>query len=200
MDELQILTTATEAFEEVVSELTERFTRAKATDSALFGAWTSELGPLNRVIFLSRKESEASQTPVEAALADVTFRGKLLEADTIYLNRLDPFREASSGQNIYELREYHFHPGQLERYAGLIEQGLAAREKYSSLVGWWRAATGARERVFLLWVYQDLAHRTATRKAANADPAWARCLKEVSPTIRTMTTTILRSMPISPLQ
>jgi hypothetical protein len=74
-----------------------------------------------------------------------------------------------------ELRTYDFAPGDALRYLDLFRrEGLHLITGHLPLAGYWLTEIGPLNRLHHLWVYRDLADRTARRSAFMADEAWTR--------------------------
>jgi hypothetical protein len=75
---------------------------------------------------------------------------------------------------IHELRIYDIAPGALARYIELAETQVprARGDRFGRLVGFWRAASGSRDRVFHVWEYESLDDRQAGRDALFRERPW----------------------------
>jgi hypothetical protein len=72
-----------------------------------------------------------------------------------------------------ELRTYDFAPGDALRYLDLFRrEGLHLITGHLPLAGYWLTEIGPLNRLHHLWVYRDLADRTARRAAFMQDKAW----------------------------
>ncbi|MGE3911682.1 MAG: NIPSNAP family protein, partial [Chloroflexota bacterium] len=177
----------------------------------LVGCWTTEIGPLNQFFHLWSYPSMAERETLRAGLATLPgwneqyvsqVRDMMAGQENVLLN-LDSevgFRPVEGKGHVYELRRYRGTGAGIPAWAKLFKERLAAREKYSKIVGLWTSEIGKLNVAAHLWVYDDLNHRAAARAAANADPAWASIVPTGTPFLSEMESTILVPTPISPLQ
>jgi hypothetical protein len=174
----------------------------------LVGYFTTELGPLNRVVHFWEYEDLAARTAARAGLAQeprwtqeyLPVSGPLLqEQDNTILVPVEwyPLRP-SSGMGVYELRVYRLHPGRLPAYLQAFREALPVREKHSAPVGVWTVEIGALNSVVALWPYRDLAHRAAVRAGAAADPRWQAAVGQLAPLMQRQDATVLVPTPFSP--
>lgn len=74
---------------------------------------------------------------------------------------------------IYELRSYDLAPGTALEYLALFrEKGLPYITQHLPMLGYWVTETGRLNRLHHLWVYENLADRTARRQRAALDIRW----------------------------
>lgn len=146
----------------------------------LVGAWTSDVGPLNRYYHLWSYPSAGERERIRAGLATLpgwldryvaSTRGMVL-AQHNELWYADPdvgVRPVESKGNVYELRSYRTLPGDLGAWLAPFKGSLAQREKHSQLVGLWTGEVGGLSAGTHLWVYRDGLHRSQVRQAVAAD-------------------------------
>jgi hypothetical protein len=174
----------------------------------LLGYWSSELGPLNRVVHLWEFADLAARAAARAGLAKderwvkeyLPVSGPLLEAqENLILTPFDwaPFRP-TSGMGIHELRVYRLHPGKVPAYSEAMREALPLREKHSVPVGYWQVEIGPLNTVVHLWGYKDLAHRAEVRKALAADATWQTAVGRLVPLLQAQESTILVPTSYSP--
>lgn len=158
----------------------------RLSHSKLLGYWTVDVGAINEVTSLWEYESFAHRSRVRAALAadpawgrDFLSRSRpwtQSERSTILtptdLCTIEPVR----GYGVYELVAERIAPGRAPAWLDIFGEGLAARRKYSAILGVWVSELGALNQVFHLWAYKDLESRREIREAAAADPVWIKAV------------------------
>ena len=87
----------------------------------------------------------------------------------------------SGSGHVYELRTYRTHLTQARPWANLMKEYLPAREKYSPIHGLWTGEFPQPNSVAHMWVYKDLAARTAARAGATPPPSPSRSPPPRSP-------------------
>lgn len=164
------------------------------------GYWTTEFGPLNRVVHLWSYAdlNERMRLRAELGKLDAWANGFLPQAvpfvlaqDNQFLTPIRPLKRPPEKGNIYELRQYRCHPGKAGAFAGLIERYYPAREKYSLNCGAWLTESGGLHGIAHLWAYRDLNSRFAARKAAAEDPEWQDFVRQVQPLLADMHSMVL---------
>ena len=76
---------------------------------------------------------------------------------------------------LYELRAYDLKSGKAMAYLDLFRRdGVQYVTRHLPMAGYWLADTGALNRIYHLWIYQDLAERAAARAGLAADADWNR--------------------------
>ena len=70
-------------------------------------------------------------------------------------------------------------------------ESMKVREKYSSNHGIWIPLAGNPDRVFHLWAYRDLAHRSQARAGVAKEPGWKAYTEAIIPMLREMRSTVL---------
>lgn len=74
---------------------------------------------------------------------------------------------------LYEWRTYRFAPGQALGYLEAFRaEGLGLVTRHLPMLGYWLTEVGRLNHLHHLWVYRDLADRTACRAALAADAEW----------------------------
>jgi NIPSNAP len=106
---------------------------------------------------------------------------------------------------IYELRIYDVIPGKLQTlHDRFAKTTVRIFERHGiKVVGFWTDAVGVSNRITYMVAFEDAVHRDQAWRATLGDPelvdAFADSEKD-GPLIATMTNTILRPTPYSPLQ
>jgi hypothetical protein len=175
----------------------------------LEGYWSTEIGPLNQVIHLWTYADLNERQRLRTELA----RNERWQREYVPLNKDILLRQdvrlltpvngpvAPAGTpNVYELRTYRSVPGAARRWADLIMKVMPARERHSKNVGLWVTEAGQPNEICHIWAYKDLNHRAQVRAAAVADPEWQAFLKESSPLLDEMHSTIMLPTVHSPMQ
>ncbi len=175
----------------------------------LEGYWITDIGPLNQVMHLwsykdlnerQRLRGELGKLPRWGSEYLAVIKAHLIRQDVRLLNCVvGPFAPASVG-NVYELRNYRTRAGAAAEWAQLITGALDARQKYSKIVGLWTTEAPQPNEVCHIWAYPDLNARAAARAAALKDPAWQAFIKQSSPLLEEMYSTIMMSAAHSPLK
>ena len=164
------------------------------------GYWTTEFGPLNRVVHLWSFADLNERTRLRAELAkyEPWTKGYLpavmpfvLAQENQFLTPVRPLKAPAEQGNIYELRRYACKPGKAGEFAELIKRYYPARERYSINCGAWTTESGGLNGIAHLWAYKDLNSRFAARQAALADPQWQEFLGQVQPLLADMQSMVL---------
>lgn len=175
----------------------------------LEGYWTTEIGPLGRVMHLWSYESLDERRRLRAALArnrawveeyTSVARGQIVRQEVRLMEAFLPFKAPETEGNVYELRNYRTQVGRVREWAGHFADVMPARERHSRNVGGWITEAGQPNEVCHLWAYPDLNARAAARGAAGKDPEWQAFLKKSAHLIVEAHSTILLPAPHSPLQ
>jgi hypothetical protein len=164
------------------------------------GYWTTEFGPINRVVHLWSYSdlNERARLRAELGKLEAWVNGYLpvampfvLSQQNQILTPVRPLKAPAEKGNIYELRQYQCKPGKAGQFAELIKRYYPAREKYSINCGAWTTETGGLNGIAHLWAYKDLNSRFAARKAAAADPEWQAFIGQVQPLLADMHSMVL---------
>jgi hypothetical protein len=173
------------------------------------GYWTTEFGPLNRVVHLWSYADLNERTRLRAELGkyEPWTKGYLPEVmhlvltqETQFLTPIRPLKAPTGKGNVYELRQYRCRAGKSGEFAELIRQYYPAREKYSINCGAWTTETGGLNGIAHLWAYPDLNARFAARKAAAQDKDWQAFLAQAVPLLADMHAMVLLPTHWSALQ
>lgn len=176
------------------------------------GAWTTEVGPLNRYVHLWSYADPNDRERARRALAQdkawtteyvPQIRPMIVAQENAILYPADgvPLTPPTDGErHIYELRTYRTHMGKAAEWIGQFKEGLKAREKYSKIVGLWMTDVGQLNRVAHLWAYRDLNHRAEARAQASADPEWQAFLGKSSSLLADLQSIVMNPTETSPLQ
>ncbi|HWB45146.1 MAG TPA: NIPSNAP family protein [Hyphomicrobiaceae bacterium] len=175
----------------------------------LEGYWLSDIGHLNQVMHLWSYSDLNERQRLRAELAKNArwnseyiplIRPNLIRQEIRLMNAaIGPVAPART-PNIYEFRNYRTKPGAVRQWADLFTKAMAAREKYSKIVGLWLTEAGQPNEVCHIWAYPDLNTRAAVRAEAGKDPDWQVFLKAGSPLLEEMHSTIMMPAPHSPLK
>lgn len=103
---------------------------------------------------------------------------------------------------IYELRTYQLRPGTTAKYVKLFEdKGLPIVSRYCTLIGYWVGESGALNRVFHLWSFEDLEARRRARELWYADRDWTEGFVPLAlPMLLSQESTFLSPASFSPLR
>ena len=96
---------------------------------------------------------------------------------------------------IYEIRTYTLTPGAVPEFEKRFEESLANRLKHSELAAFWHTDIGPLNQVIHVWPYENLEHRTETRRRTAQEPDWPPKTTEL---IVTMQSEIFNPAPFSP--
>ena len=175
----------------------------------LVGHWLTEIGPLNQSMHLWAYEDLNDRAAKKAKLAQnqrwrseylPPVRAEMLRQDVRLMTAIVPPKSPEATGNIYEFRNYRLRPGCAPTWCAAFTEALPAREKYSKIVGLWHTDAGQPNEVCHIWAYQDLTSRAQAREGAAADPDWEAFLKEGSPMIEEMWSTLMLPAVHSPLK
>ncbi len=147
----------------------------------LEGAWTTEIGPLNRYVHLW-------------SYPDLNERERLRKA-----LGAEPGWKDYVGQ-IYELRTYRTRTGKAPEWLGHFREIMPTREKYSKNVGVWSTDVAQLNQVVHLWAYGDLNHRADVRGKVMQDPGWKVFLGKATPLLVDMQSMVMIPTESSPLK
>ncbi|MDX1382254.1 MAG: NIPSNAP family protein [Thermoanaerobaculia bacterium] len=143
----------------------------------LGGAFRTEIGPLNRLVHLSRWADAGERDRVLGAAAPAwpPEIGDLLveeRAEVYEPLSVSPALEPADVGPIFELRTYTCHPEPLERMIEVWEAALPGRLEYGPLVfaGWSR--DGELRRFIHLWPYRSLDARQRLRVEVREAGVW----------------------------
>jgi hypothetical protein len=172
------------------------------------GYWTTEIGPLNRLVHLWRFPGLDERARLrQGLLQNDAWRNEflprllpnLVSQESRVLVPALPFKSPAERGHVYEWRRYRVQAGRVNEWLGHFRDVMPVREKYSPNVGAWHSEFGALNEVNHLWAYRDLNHRAQVRAAALADPEWQGFLKRATPLLTHMESMILLPTPFSPL-
>ncbi len=175
----------------------------------LEGYWSTEIGPLGRVVHLWSYESLDERRRLRAALAEnrawtedylAVLRDQIVLQEVRLMEAFLPFKAPEQAGNVYELRTYRTRVGRVREWAGRFADVMPARERHSRNVGAWITEAGQPNEVCHLWAYPDLNARAAARGAAVKDPQWRAFLDQSAHLIVEAHSAILLPAPHSPLR
>ena len=174
----------------------------------LEGYWSTDIGPLNRVMHLWSFNDSSERVQLEAELADdkrwateyAPLVRPLIVRQQIRLLKgvLGPVAPASTG-NVYEFRNYRVKAGAVGQWIDAFLTGLPGRERHSKIVGLWHTEVGEPNEVCHIWAFPSLNARAEARSNALKEPEWKEFLVKGSPLLEEMHSTIMLPAPHSPL-
>ena len=174
----------------------------------LEGYWTTEIGPLGKVVHLWSYPSLDERRRLRAALARnrawveeylPLLHPHLVRQEIRLLDPFLPFKAPERAGNVYELRCYRVRAGRVREWADLFRAVMPVRERYSKNVGAWVTEAPQPNEVCHLWAYPGLDARMAIRAEVGKDPDWQAFLKRSAPLVEEAHSTILLPAPHSPL-
>jgi NIPSNAP len=174
----------------------------------LEGYWTSEIGPLNRLVHLWSYPSLDERARLRAALAAnpawgrdflAKFYPQLQAQESRILTEQLPFKPPAARGHVYELRRYRVRVGGAREWIEHFRAIMPTREKYSPNVGCWLSETGALHEVTHLWAYRSLDERAEVRARVLADPEWQQFLAVAMPLLTHMESSVLAPVAFSPI-
>jgi hypothetical protein len=152
--------------------------------SKLGGMWHSDIGPLNQMVHIWPYEDLNQRMAVREAMAkdpDIQSRmgggGAQIMDQQVDIMFAAPFNKELGSQdlgkgNIYEMRIYTLQVGTTRKVIEAWGECIEERAKISPFVGAWYTEIGALNKWVHLWVYKDLADRTAKRAEAAKLTNW----------------------------
>lgn len=191
----------------------------------LLGFFTTEVGPLNKAVFLRGYDDiDDREKGLKAREADpdwAEFRKQAgaigaLVAQENKLMKAVPFSPIKSAKDfafkrtlpgttmIVDHRTYDFEPGKLNAWLELYrKQGLPVQERLlGQLLGFFVTEVGQINQAVFMWAYEGLGDREKRRTAMANDPAWgdyARTSSELG-ALKRQTNMILKPAPFSPIR
>jgi hypothetical protein len=175
----------------------------------LEGYWLTEVGALNQVCHLWSYENAADREAKRAKLSTnadwnnvylTQSRPLMQRQDTRIMIPARPIANPGSEGNIYEFRYYRCKPGLAKKAAGLLNEALVHREKYSKCAGLWTGDAGQPNEMMHLWAYESFEHRMEARNGAAADPGWKAFLGANKENLEEMHSMIMLPYAHSPLK
>jgi NIPSNAP len=177
----------------------------------LEGAWTTEIGPLNRYVHLwsypDLNERDRLRKALGAEPGWKDYVGQIqpliLEQENKILVAADglPFAPPIGGdRHIYELRTYRTRTGKAPEWLGHFREIMPTREKYSKNVGVWSTDVAQLNQVVHLWAYSDLNHRADVRGKVMQDPQWKVFLGKATPLLVDMQSMVMTPTDASPIK
>ncbi|HEY8370683.1 MAG TPA: NIPSNAP family protein [Thermodesulfobacteriota bacterium] len=174
----------------------------------LEGYWTTEFGPLNRLISFWSFPSLDERARLRQALGEherwnrefiARLLPNLLARDTRILSPVLPLKPPATRGHVYEMRRYVAHVGKSSEWLRLFTEVMPTRERYSPNAGVFRCEIGDLDEIVHFWPYRDLNHRAEVRAAVAQDPAWRAFLAEASPLLVHAEAVVLVPTPFSPM-
>lgn len=152
-----------------IAEAERRLAAFEEAGTELVGSWSTDVGPLNRVVQLW-----ACTAPTTARPATLLVE---LQAAEAAIEPLVPFAFSPPlpGENRgpwYELRIYAFRETELERLTELWRRALPERIALSPLAGIWYTRDNTLCRLIHLWPYGSLDERARVRAEALSTRRW----------------------------
>lgn len=170
--------------------------------------WTTEIGPLNRLVSFWRFPGLDERARLRAALGEHErwnreFIAKLLPSllarETRILSAVLPPKRPAERGHLYEMRRYVAHVGKAGEWLQHFTRVMPVRERYSANAGLFKAEIGNLDEIVHFWAYKDLNHRAEVRAAVGRDPAWKAFLAEATPLLAEMHSTVLAPTAFSPM-
>lgn len=170
----------------------------------LKGVWSSEFGALNRLYTLweypeiQDLHTSASALKQSEAWRSFTDEGRALlaETETHYLVPLRPLAPIGSRRPLYDFRIYDLRPFCAGKYLRLLADALTIREAHSANYAAWRPLDGRNDRIFTLWPYDSLQHRSDVRDRLGTEPVWQDFARQVYPLLLRQRSSLLRPVEI----
>lgn len=160
-----------------VSDVRKR-TLSQQRDNATLHRWQSEVGLLNRFLWLRSCDRDGD------------FLNWLEEMPSIrscerHILRLTNAicRERVEGAGICEIRRYQIIPGQSQTFLNLYLAVAEVRESYSPCGGFWRVEGSRYEEILHIWPYADSAERQRCRAQASQDERMMAYAAAIAPLI-----------------
>jgi hypothetical protein len=174
----------------------------------LEGYWSTDIGPLNRVMQLWSFNDSNERAQLQAGLAnDRRWSGEyaplvrpLIVRQEIRLLKgvVGPVPPTSAG-NVYEFRNYRVKSGAVGQWIDAFLTGLPGRERHGKIVGLWHTDTDEPNEVCHIWAFPSLNARAEARSNALKEPEWQAFLAKGSPLLEEMHSTIMLPASHSPL-
>ena len=150
--------------------------------SQLYGAWHTEIGPLNQAVQIWGYESLQRRSDIrKAAAADPSGTWPpddvhlIVSQENDILAPIKTMTEWKGPQDwgsLYELRMYTYGYGEIGRAAETFAQALPGRAAVYPVAGIWTSELGNLNRLYQLFPYKDWAHRDAARAEIRAKGLW----------------------------
>lgn len=148
--------------------------------SPLGACWHTEVGELDQVVMMWPYDSHAHR---EQVLAEVRAKAPswpppvqdLIENIQTKILNPAPFSPPMTARqlgNCYEIRQYMFRAGSIPKVIERWTPMMAAREKFSPLVGCWFTEIGPLNQWVHIWAYKDPAERFHIRAEAVKAGIW----------------------------
>ncbi len=174
----------------------------------LEGYWTTEFGPLNRLVHLWSYPGLDERARLRQALGQndrwktefiATLHPNLVSQETCILSAVLPLKPPAERGHVYEMRRYRTHPGKTTEWLGHFTKVMPVRERYSPNVGLFQCETGVLQEVIHFWAYRDLDHRAEVRARVSQDPAWKAFLSAATPLLADAESLVLVPTSFSPM-
>ncbi|MBT2565072.1 NIPSNAP family protein [Arthrobacter sp. ISL-85] len=180
------------------------FTQPPAVGGTLLGAFTTEIGELNKVLVLRAFETDAdaaedrNRAQLSADPYGVSSVAASLSVSTYALFPfLEPVTPGTSGP-FYEVRTYGIKPNAVQATIDAWEKAVPARTRISPLTLAAYALDGPGPRFINIWPYASLDARNASRAQAVEEGTWPP--KGGPANLTTLNSEIYIPAPFSPLQ
>jgi hypothetical protein len=193
-----------------MGEVLKRFgdaypTRAKYSE--LVACWTTDIGPLNRLIHVWGYESAAERDRIRAeASKDKNWPPAMKEFIVNMTSELFipfPFSPAMTPGDfgpIYEMRSYTVGPGEIPAVVDRWAPSIEARMERSPLAVAMYTDLGPLNKFVHIWPYKSFEHRAETRAKAVADGIWPPKSDSPAGAALTQENLIMLPTPFSPMQ
>lgn len=193
----------------------------------LLGMFTTEVGPLNRVVFFRGFDDiDARERGIAAREADpqwTEFRKKagaggaspLMMQENKFLKTVPfsplhkaegyKFERTIGGSGMFvDHRTYDFHPGKAAAWIAAYEQyGLPVQKRVLGQMLFFAVTEiGAINQIVFAWAYESLGDRDRRRTAMVSDPGWAEFQKQTAPigALKQQTVMTLKPVSFSPIK
>lgn len=172
--------------------------------SPLVGFFSTEVGPLNRVVHIWQYEDEDARTEIQAKVAEdgdwpPAVRDFVLKVQSDFYTPAPFLPQLDITRNIgpmFELRIYSYPDGAIPKVIDAWATAIDARMELSPPVGVWTLQDGKRNMLAHMWAYKSYEHRAEGRKKF-ASIGWPPP-SGVSPL--SMENMLLNAAPFSPVQ
>lgn len=152
---------------------------ARLKFSPLGGFFSTDVGPLNRIIHLWPYANLGEREHIRAeAVKSGGWPPKIgefiehMEAKILIPAPFSPPLEPRQLGGIYEFRSYIYKPGSIPKVIDIWSQAIGERVKLSPLVGAWYSELGPLNQWVHVWAYKDAGERERVRAEAVKRGIW----------------------------
>jgi hypothetical protein len=156
--------------------------QAREKYSKLGAMFHTDIGPLNQVIHIWQYESLQQRSEIRAASAKDPSglwppkTSELLASQEVEI--MDPVKgmkdwgEPQQWGNLYEMRQYTYAPGDINKAATAFGEALAGRDAIYPVAGMFVAQQGNLNRLYQLFPYKSFDHREEVRAEFRKQGVW----------------------------